>query len=313
MTSVRLLILLTGLLPICAPDVAAAEVRADGAEFADTARAFDVDERTIGRFYDLPWADACIARRAQLYTAWQGTLAAADFDALGEAGRVDWLLLRTQLTYELAKLEEDRARLAQLATLLPFRTPVADLLMARWRQAPLDQAAGAAVLAAIPDQVRALRARLEAGRKPADQERADREPVAEPLAITPLLALRAAQTSAALRAATKSWYEAYDGAQPGFGWWMKSPWEQADKALDEFAKFLREDCAGLKGKDDDPLLARRSAPPGWPATSPRSTCPTHRRSCWRSASASSPGARRACRRRPAPWAAATTGTPPSPR
>ncbi|MBA3936420.1 MAG: DUF885 family protein [Planctomycetes bacterium] len=261
MTPARLILLIV-VLHACAVGLAAAEQRADGAEFADTVRTFDVEESTVSRFYNLPWADACNARRAQMYAAWQVTLAAADFDALGEAGRIDWLLLRTQLTYELAKLAEDRARLAQLADLLPFRTPVADLLMARWHHEQVDQAAAAATLAAIPDQVRRIRARLELGHKVADKDAAAEHPPADgvkvdeavPLPITPLLALRATQTIAAMREATKAWYEAYDGAQPGFSWWMKSPYEQSEKALDEFVKYLREDCAGLKGKDEDPLL-----------------------------------------------------------
>ena len=35
---------------------------------------------------------------------------------------------------------------------------------------------------------------------------------------------------------------------------MKKPYEEADKQLEEYAKFLREEIAGQKGKDEDPLV-----------------------------------------------------------
>ena len=35
---------------------------------------------------------------------------------------------------------------------------------------------------------------------------------------------------------------------------MKKPFDDAHKSLEEYSKYLREEIAGLKGKDEDPLV-----------------------------------------------------------
>ena len=220
-------------------------------EFADTVRSYDAERSTITHFYNLTWSDTRSERLAKLSTAWQATLATQDFNALDQGGRIDWLLLNEQLNYELAKTAQDRVRLAQIAELVPFRSIIEDLEVARWRKAPMDPAAAAAALAAVPEQIRNVRTRLDQGRKDtADAKAGDQTP----LKISPLLAHRAARTTDGIRNGLKSWHEAYAGSQPDFSWWLKSPFEETDKALEDYSKFLREEIAGLKGKPEDPLL-----------------------------------------------------------
>ena len=57
-----------------------------------------------------------------------------------------------------------------------------------------------------------------------------------------------------VRNSLKAWYSFYDGYQPDFSWWLKKPYEEANTALESYAKYLREEVAELKGKDEDPLL-----------------------------------------------------------
>ena len=52
----------------------------------------------------------------------------------------------------------------------------------------------------------------------------------------------------------ETWFTFYDGFTPEFSWWVRKPHEAADKSLEEYAKFLREEIAGLRGKDEDPLV-----------------------------------------------------------
>ncbi len=243
------------------PQAVAGEV-----SFADTIRSFDAERGTVAQFYDLSWSDARRERMGKLFVDWQGTLNAADFTALDQAGKVDWLLLRELLTYERAKLIQDGERVAQIAELVPFRATVEALEVARWRMQPVDARVAATALGTIPEQLRRVRARLDAGRKPAAKDagvtedaRATKVEVAsgkvdQPLIITPLLALRTARTVDGIRRALKTWNEAYTGFQPEFTWWMSAPVKETDQALEDYAKFLREELAGIKGKDEDPLL-----------------------------------------------------------
>ncbi len=229
----------------------------------DFIRRYEADRTSLGRFYDLPWSEARFDRLEKLYRDWQQRLADADFEKLDQAGRIDYLLLRNKLTAELDHMARDRTRLAEMDPLLSFRRPVQDLELARWRMAPLDPAA-------VSDQVKKLRERIEKGRKSEPAKNAPAGPEApakpagagppenakdaEPLRVSALLARRAASAVDELRGTLRTWFSFYDGYDPGFSWWLKKPYEDAGKALEDYAKFLREEIAGLKGKDEDPLL-----------------------------------------------------------
>ena len=76
----------------------------------------------------------------------------------------------------------------------------------------------------------------------------------EPLKVSPALARRTAQAVSEIRGTFKGWVSFYDGFVPDFSWWMKKPGDETLTALEDYAKFLREEIAGLKGKDEDPLI-----------------------------------------------------------
>src|SRR5262249_42271064 len=77
---------------------------------------------------------------------------------------------------------------------------------------------------------------------------------AAPLKVSPIVAKRAAAAAGEIRGTLKNWFTFYDGYQPDFSWWLKKPYEDAAKALEDYSKYLREEIAELKGKDEDPLL-----------------------------------------------------------
>src|SRR5205085_25401 len=75
-----------------------------------------------------------------------------------------------------------------------------------------------------------------------------------PIATTPVVAQRAAGAVSSLRRTLSEWFSFYDGFNPEFSWWCRKPFDEAVGALDDYAKYLRETCAGIKGNDEDPLL-----------------------------------------------------------
>ena len=75
---------------------------------------------TAERFYPIDATPVRAARLAQRAQAELEALAAVDFAALDLDDRVDHVLLRHELAYELALYAEEQARLARLAPLLPF-------------------------------------------------------------------------------------------------------------------------------------------------------------------------------------------------
>ncbi len=254
------LIGLCGLLSLSITRVSAGE-----ASFSDTLRAFEAERSSLTQTYDLGWSEVRRERLARMYGEWQATLTATDFSALDQDGRIDWLLLRDLLVYERARLAQEGERLGQIAELLPFRALVEGLEVARGRVQALDASQAAGALATIPEQVRQVRARLELGRKLAGKDASARAAVLQeavagsnnpplPLTLSPLHAQRAARTVESIKRALTTWQEAYAGVQPDFTWWVNTPFKEADQALVDYAKFLREEIAGVKGKPEDPLL-----------------------------------------------------------
>ena len=159
---------------------------------------------------------------------------------------------------------------------------------------PVKAQESAEVVSALSDQIKKVRARIAKWKKAKDakdkkeesktdasdkdgrkeEDKKDDQPA---LPVSPVVARRAAEAVDSLRGALGAWFSYYDGFQPEFSWWLKKPHEDAVKAMEEYAKFLREEIAGLKGKDEDPLVGDPSERTGWPTTSRQRTFPTHRR------------------------------------
>jgi uncharacterized protein (DUF885 family) len=65
----------------------------------------------------------------------------------------------------------------------------------------------------------------------------------------PTVANRAAAMLDRLREALGNWYGFYHGYDPMFTWWVTAPYQALEKALTDYAAFLRENLAGAKDKD----------------------------------------------------------------
>src|SRR5205823_9796829 len=105
------------------------------------------------------------ARRQRLreFTVeWRARLKELDFDALGQEGRIDYLLLDNQLRYALVEFDRQEKHIAEMAPLLPFAAAISDLQEARRRMEPVDPKAAAGTLAAVSAAVERARRAVEA-------------------------------------------------------------------------------------------------------------------------------------------------------
>ena len=230
---------------------------------------FRADRDGLRGFYEaMHPSDFLSERMNALYGEWLEKLAAYNFDSLDQQGRIDFLMLRDTLQHDRANIARQRPKFAAIDPLLPFRATIQELETARSRMQPLDAQNAATKIAAIPEQLKKLRERIEKGRKEKEKEKepkketeegkskpdASTKPDEAALKLEPLQAKRAADAADELRNTLKNWNAFYDGYVPEYSWWMKKPFEDAHKSLEEYTKYLREEIAGLKGKDEDPLL-----------------------------------------------------------
>ncbi|HZN65435.1 MAG TPA: hypothetical protein VFB66_09040, partial [Tepidisphaeraceae bacterium] len=119
------------------------------------------DRGALSRTNNLQLSPARHERLKGFYDESLKSLERADFDALDTPGRVDYLLLRNELRYELKRLNHRKRELDEASSLLPFAQPIVELEQARRRVEDVDPTKSAEALTAISRQVAEVRKSLE--------------------------------------------------------------------------------------------------------------------------------------------------------
>lgn len=216
------------------------------------------------------------AQREHFLSEWRRLLGEVEFDSLSQEGRIDYILMRNHLDYELRQIGIDRVSQAEIAPLLPFAEVILRLDERRLAKERVDAAAAAAALTDLLGQIDETRRAVEAGlrepRASADENQAGEGQAAEPEADEPLaenpadpavpdrivakktVANRAAGTVDDLRRTLREWHGFYNGYDPTFTWWLEEPWKAADKALSDYASFLRQRVVGITPGDETAIV-----------------------------------------------------------
>jgi uncharacterized protein (DUF885 family) len=219
----------------------------ESAALVDLLTDYQADRRAIAEFYPMSFDAPSLDRVELLQTSAASHLAATDFAALDQQGKIDYLLFRTLLESQAADLILQRRRLAELAPLIPFADTIAALERARVAMEPLDFQEAALTLDTLDEEIDAVRARIDNGRDP-DNTDDDR------ITLSPVLANRAAAVVRELARTLSHWRDYYRGYQPDFAWWTDTAADDARAALDGYADYLSQTIAGVHGAPDDPLI-----------------------------------------------------------
>src|SRR5262245_4686146 len=193
----------------------------------------------------VPISPARLARLKRFDLDWQAALEKLPTAKLSEAGLADLAALKPAIAANRAQLVADNLELAQMATALPFGPKLVPIVEARIRVADVNSQEAARTLTAVKND---LVARMAA---PAEKMNA-------------ATAARAAEATETTRVAVTEWFNFYNGYDPMFTWWMGMPYKQLDKALQDYAAFLRE-----KTPDAAIPPAPASVPPVQPAAPPK--------------------------------------------
>ncbi len=226
---------------------------------------FESDLRSIERRYTLGISPTRAARLKQLYAEWLDSLGKWEFANLGLEGKVDYVLFRNQLQYELRALDIKEKQYAEMEPLIPFAKIIVGFDDGRRQMEPVDSKRAAELVAQIKKQVEETRKAVTLGLKPESaaatggeqkgQEGARApEKKIEPIHTQKFTANRAAAAITALRTAFKSWYTFSNGYDPMFTWWVDEPYKEADKALEDYRVFLREQVVGVKADDKEAII-----------------------------------------------------------
>ncbi|MCH7904348.1 MAG: DUF885 family protein [Armatimonadetes bacterium] len=162
------------------------------------------------------------------------SLGTVDFDDLGVEGRVDWLLLRNRIEYELLDADIDLERLNEASPLLPFLDMIVGFME---RLRAMENVDSRSVAGQLADALEKLKSAKE-----------------DEIEISPFVALRAGRIANDLKRSLKTWFEFYDGYDPDFSWWVRKPYEEFDNELEAWIKYVNEELGGVKEDDDEAIV-----------------------------------------------------------
>jgi uncharacterized protein (DUF885 family) len=212
---------------------------------------YAADGAALRRRYDVPLSPVLRQRQREFYESWLRRLEELDFEALNHEGRVDYVLLRTDIDFELALLAEQEQHAVEMAPLVPFARTIQELQERRRERLDVNGQAAANTLAGLAGDIADLKASLEEKRIGDDAAAFTR--------ITPVTAARAENQVNSLRRTLESWYSFYNGYDPLFTWWARAPYGAAVAALEEYGTAIHE---AWLGEDPDATFSVTGEPIG---------------------------------------------------
>lgn len=223
---------------------------------------YNTDRRAMRRLNGSDLSAQSIARFTAFYEDWKQRLGQVDFDALNQDGKIDYILFRNHLDYQRRQIDIDAGYRADMEALIPFASIITDLDDARLDMLPVDSPAAASALNNLAKQIDEIQKRVQQGlrAKPkssgeagAEEDAADSaEP--QPIVVKKTVANRAAGEVDGLRRTLREWNGFYNGYDPIFDWWIAEPYKAADKALGDYANFLRRQVAGVNPDDESAII-----------------------------------------------------------
>lgn len=219
---------------------------------------YTVDRGSLTRSYPVSMSGLRESRFRQFYSGWLAELEKQNFDSMSQEGKVDYLLLKNHLEYELRQMDIQAKQLAEMQPLIPFAKTIVDLEDSRRQMQAIDSARTAATLTTLKKQIDDTRRSVEAGLRSTRVELGNGlsiEPLrngerttesVEPVRAKKTVAFRAVAAITNLRNTLRNWYTFYNGYDPLFTWWNEEPYKTLDQTLQSYGAFLSERLAGLR-------------------------------------------------------------------
>ncbi len=202
------------------------------------------DRGSLNRFYTVQNSEARRAKMKKFYADWLAEIDRANFDTMSQDGKVDYVLFKNHLDHELRQVDIRVKQFAEIEALIPFAGTLMALEDARRKMETLNSQKTAALFTTLTKEIAEKRKALEVSIK-ADKEN---------ISVKKTVANRAAVTITSLRATMKNWFTFHNGYDPMFTWWVGEPYKQLDKAMEEYAGFLREKIVGVKPDDKEAII-----------------------------------------------------------
>ncbi len=220
---------------------------------------YTLDRGSLARTYPVQYSSSRRDRFKKFYEEWLASLKSLDFDSMSQDGKIDYLLFKNHLEYELRQLDIQSRQLSEIGPLVPFADKIIDLEEARRRMEPIDSAKIAATLNDLRKQVDERRRAVELGLR---SEARGGDTSNDPTRLKKTVANRAVAAINGLRGNLRNWYTFYNGYDPMFTWWNEEPYKTLDQSLTSYATFLSERIVGIRTEGTAQTQAGPNRGPG---------------------------------------------------
>ncbi len=228
-------------------------------EMRSSIERYTVDRGSLARSYPVQGSRSRRERFKKFYQEWLASLQSLGFDSMSQDGKIDYLLFKNHLEYELRQLDIQARQLSEIEPLVPFAAKIIELEETRRRMEPIDSAKVAATLNDLRKQVDERRRAIELGLR---SEARGGDASSDTGRVKKTVANRAVAAINSLRGNLRNWYTFYNGYDPMFTWWNEEPYRTLDQAMTSYASFLTERVVGIRSEGTGQTQAGQTRGPG---------------------------------------------------
>lgn len=233
--------------------------KAPVSEMRSAIERYAVDRGSLQRSYPVAGSRSRRERFKKFYEEWLSSLQAQNFDSMSQDGKIDYILFKNHLEYELRQLDIQSRQISEIEPLLPFGNKIIELEEARRRMEPIDSAKLAATLTDLRKQVDERRRAIELGLR---SEARSGDTNTQSGRIKKSVGNRAVAALNGLRNNLRNWYTFYNGYDPMFTWWNEEPYRSLDQAMTNYATFIAERVVGIRAEGGASQQAGAGRGPG---------------------------------------------------
>jgi uncharacterized protein (DUF885 family) len=235
--------------------------KAPVSEMRSAIERYAVDRGSLARSYPVAASRSRRERFKKFYEEWLASLQSLDFDSMSQDGKIDYLLFKNHLEYELRQLDIQSRQITEIEPLVPFGAKIIEMEEARRHMEPIDSAKVAATLNDLRKQVDERRRGIELGLR---AEARGGDAGNDSSRVKKTVANRAVAAINSLRGNLRNWYTFYNGYDPMFTWWNEEPYRSLDQAMTNYATFLTERVVGIRAEGSTQTAAGQNRGPGGP-------------------------------------------------
>ena len=114
--------------------------RRQSARCAAPSSATPLDRGSLARSYPVAVSRSRRERFKKFYEEWLASLQSLNFDSMSQDGKIDYILFRNHLEYELRQLDIQSRQISEIEPLVPFGAKIIELEEARRRMEPINSA-----------------------------------------------------------------------------------------------------------------------------------------------------------------------------